>query len=511
MNNPELTLAEFEALRKVIRTATGIAMSEQKRELVAGRLAPRLRALSLSTFSDYLRFLSADATGAETNELVNRITTNKSSFFREPHHFDVLRTRLIPDLLDRAAAPGGQKRIRIWSAACSNGQEPWSLAMTIADALGSLAGWDIRILASDLDTNVLATAERATYDEIATDDIPAALRAKYLEPAGNGESRVIAPLRSLVTFRRLNLVEPSSWNVRTRFDAILCRNVAIYFDRPTQEVLFRGLAALLEPTGYLMSGHSENLHWLSSVLRPVGNTVHVLASAATSQAVVIDAPPPPPSVRASMSPHVSTALSPVLSARPKAQPASGLRRSVPIDGKREIAIQVGGIHASARGAIVRTTLGSCVAACLYDLEAGIGGMNHFLLPEDRSGIRGPTNFGVHAMEMLINSIMKLGGDRRRFVAKLFGGADQQIASAMTVGQKNAEFAIRFLEEEGIPIVGQKIGGSAAMMVVFDTATGKAQVKTLERSQEVASAERSHVASLAKQAQTIPDDITFFGS
>ena len=507
MNAPELTLAEFEALRKVIRAVTGIAMSDQKRDLVAGRLAPRLRALSLSTFSDYLRFLSADTTGAETNELVNRITTNKSSFFREPHHFEVLRTRIVPDLIARAAAPGGEKRIRIWSAACSNGQEPWSLAMTIADALGSLAGWDIRILASDLDTNVLANAERATYDEIATDDIPVALRAKYLEPAGKGESRIIAPLRSLVTFRRLNLVEPATWNVRTRFDAIFCRNVAIYFDRPTQEVVFRGLAALLEPTGYLMSGHSENLHWLSSVLRPVGNTVHVLESATATRPLVIDASP------MSMQPRTSVVAAPrpTSLASPPRQPASGLRRSMPADGKRDVAIQVGGIHASARGAIVRTTLGSCVAACLFDPDAGIGGMNHFLLPEDKSGIRGPTNFGVHAMEVLINSIMKLGGDRRRFVAKLFGGADQQIASTMTVGRKNSEFAMRFLEEEGIPIVGQKIGGTTAMMIVFDTATGKAQVKTLERSQEVATAERSHIASLAKQAETIPDDITFFGS
>ncbi|MDB4942177.1 MAG: Chemotaxis protein methyltransferase CheR [Labilithrix sp.] len=551
MSNLSLEPAEFDALRTVIRDVAGIQLGSNKQQLVLGRLAPRLRALGLSTFTEYLRHLERDRSGAEIRELVNCITTNKTSFFREPHHFELLRTKIVPELIARAQTTGN-KRIRIWSAGCSTGQEPWSIAMTLADALGSLAGWDIRILASDLDTNVLETAERATYDDLAVGEIPLPLRRKYLEVAPNGESRVVRPLRDLVTFRRLNLVEPSTWTIRTRFDVVFCRNVAIYFDRDTQETVFRGLAAHLEPTGYLMSGHSENLHWLSSVLRAVGSTVHVLAGVPSAASSPSDAPGrslAPPG--RSMAPPVmslrpgAVASNPLIITRPPAtrsfsvvpgarslgpaaravmkvgtlpDPAVQVRLSAPPlalasiapGGQREVAIQVGGIHASAKGALIRTTLGSCVAACVFDPEARIGGMNHFLLPEDRSGSRGPTNFGIHAMELLINSVMKLGGDRRRFVAKLFGGADQHGATAR-VGQLNTDFAKQYLEDEGIPIVAEKLGGISAMSIVFDTTTGKVLVKLLERTQELANAERVHRAALAAQVRPVEDDIVFFGT
>ncbi len=472
---------EFEGLRRVIRQVAGIHLRETKKPLVAGRLQRRLRELGLESFSEYLRLVEDSANGDERKELINCITTNKTSFFREPHHFDFLRGKVIPEIVERVRA-GMPRRIRIWSAGCSTGQEPWTIAMTVADALGSLAGWDVRILASDLDTNVLETAERAVYDDEELASVPAPLRDRWFESFAGGH-RVKGPLRTLVTFRRINLVEFSSWKIRTHFDVIFCRNVAIYFDRPTQEALFDGLASLLEPTGYLLSGHSENLHGLSHVLRPLGNTVHVPLAQPSG---ALRRPQPAPAVQARNTP---------------------LSTSTP-----EIALQVGGVQASATGARLRTTLGSCIAVCLHDREARVGGMNHFLLPHDRTGSRGPSSFGVHAMEMLINAMMKLGGERHRFVAKVFGASEQfGSGSQHHVAKKNADFVLRFLAEEGIPVVAQKLGGRAALSVVFETAEGRAFVRTFDRAPDVVEAERRHLAALSSRRRAFDDDITFFGA
>lgn len=478
---------EFDALRRLIHDATGIHLGDQKRDLVAGRLQCRLRALQLTGFADYLKYLAADVTGDETRELTNCITTNKTSFFREPHHFDFIRDRLVPECVARANA-GAPRRIRIWSAACSMGHEPWSIAMTLANALGSFSGWDVRILASDLDTNVLATAQEATYDELAIEDIPASFRSKYLEGAPSGMYRVIAPLRSLVTFRRMNLVSPETWSIRTKFDLVMCRNVAIYFDRPTQKKVFHALADLLTPSGYLMSGHSENLHWLSDVLRPVGNTVHVKVDGGKAHAPSAAAIPP--------------------------APKSGTRpavRALTFGAGPEVAIQVGGVHASATGDVIRTTLGSCIAVCLYDPERRIGGMNHFLLPSDNGSNRHPSHFGVHAIELLINAMMKLGAERSRLVAKVFGGgATMDRALGAAVGLRNAEFALGFLNDEGIPVVAKKVGGRSALSVIFDTTSGVVRVKELGAAPEVEREERGELARVSEPPPPIEQDITFFG-
>ncbi len=491
---------DFDALRRLIQEAAGIHLGDQKRDLVAGRLQCRLRHLRISTFGEYLQFLAAEVTGDETREMVNCITTNKTSFFREPHHFDFIRDRLVPECIARAQA-GAPRKIRIWSAACSMGHEPWSIAMTLADALGSFSGWDIRILASDLDTNVLATAEAATYDELAVADIPPPLRTKYLEPApeGGGLQRVVAPLRSLVTFRRLNLVNPGTWSIRTKFDTIMCRNVAIYFDRLTQELVFKALASLLEPSGYLMSGHSENLHWLADVLTPMGKTIHARADGI------------PPAPKSGTRPTVRGALLGRAVIPPSPVPAI-LGGGMPSFGTGpEIAIQVGGVQASAKGGVIRTTLGSCVAVCLHDPERRIGGMNHFLLPADNGSSRHASHFGVHSMELLINALMKLGAERSRLVAKVFGGgATMGGALSTSVGKRNAEFAIGFLEDEGIRVAGKKVGGRAALSVLFDTDSGLARVKEIGAIAEINREEQRVLARISQSPPPIEQDITFFG-
>jgi chemotaxis protein methyltransferase CheR len=268
---PVITDAEFERLRGLIRAQAGIHLRDHKRQLLVGRLAQRLRALGLDSFSAYYERVSEDSTGEELRTLINLITTNKTSFFREPHHFEFLRSRLIPEARQR-----GQTELRIWSAGCSTGEEPYTIAMTVAEALGQFHGWKVRILASDIDTEVLARARAGTYPLDALEDVSAERRqAHFLRGYGRfeGMAQVRPELQKTVEFRRINLSVPD-WGLVERFDAIFCRNVIIYFDLPTQQRIVERLAERLKPEGYFFSGHSENLSWLRPRLAPVGTTVY---------------------------------------------------------------------------------------------------------------------------------------------------------------------------------------------------------------------------------------------
>ena len=250
----ELDDASFVALRRKIRELTGITLSEGKHSLVANRLQRRLRALGLQSFGEYVARISSHAPDSdEARELINAITTNKTSFFREPHHFDFVMTKIVPEVLLRARE-GGSRRIRIWSTACSTGQEPWSLAIALQHSLGLGADWDIKILASDLDTQVLKVAEAATYssDEIA--HVPLRFRDAAFVRSGPLAFTVAPALRRLVTFRQLNLIE-RPWPMQGQFDAIFCRNVAIYFDHATQRALFESLANAVNSDAIVVVGN----------------------------------------------------------------------------------------------------------------------------------------------------------------------------------------------------------------------------------------------------------------
>lgn len=183
----------------------------------------------------------------------------------------------------------------------------------------------------------------------------------------------------------------------------------------------------------------------------------------------------------------------------------------PPSGKPEVAIQVGGIHASGQGVVIRTTLGSCVAACLFDPVARVGGMNHFLLPEDPSGARGPTNFGVHAMDVLLRAVVELGADRRRLEAKLFGGGDLGVSARASVGQKNAAFALAYLADASVRVVAQRLGGPDGMVIAFDTETGKVRLRLVERLPDLVQQEERYVASLHGDTQSAPEGIVLVGA
>ncbi len=276
---PALDAKEFRLFRELIQRETGISLRESKRALVVTRLSRRLRDLGLESYSQYYEYLSKhDPAGDERRRFINSITTNKTSFFREPHHFKFLREQLVPELHSRARSPA-DRTLRVWSAACSTGEEPYSIAVTVRDALGAgFPAWDVRILASDIDTDVLAAAGEAVYPLEAAGEVPEALRTRlFLRGIGrwSGCVQIRPEVRSLVTFRRINFID-AAWPVHCRFDAIFCRNAMIYFDRPTQRRLVERLASMLKPAGCLFAGHSENLLWLSDRLVPAGSTVYRL-------------------------------------------------------------------------------------------------------------------------------------------------------------------------------------------------------------------------------------------
>ena len=245
----------FEDLRKIAFEHTGIVLGENKRQMMYGRLARRIRQLGLTSFDDYCTRLEEDL-DSELGELVNAITTNLTSFFRENHHFEHLAGTALPEIMSRNA---GKCRLRIWSAGCSTGEEPYSIAMTLAES-SRLNGWDARILATDIDTNVVARADSGVYPlERVKGMDPKRVRRWFEKGVGEnaGKLRANRTLRDLIAFRSLNLL--GEWPMRGPFDIIFCRNVVIYFDGATQEKLWHRFAGLIPAGGYLFIGHSERL------------------------------------------------------------------------------------------------------------------------------------------------------------------------------------------------------------------------------------------------------------
>lgn len=272
VGGPLLGDAEFQFLRDFVYKHCGIALGEQKRQLVQGRLLRRLRALELKDFSSYCELLRKDPHG-ELGELASVISTNVTSFFREMHHYDLLIDELLPRWLEQKKNGG---RLRIWSAGCSTGEEPYALAMVLAEALeraGSKV--DARILATDLSPQALEQAHAGTYPLDRMGGVSDERRRRWFlrgEGRYEGYACVHSRLRELVTIQPLNLLH--EWPMRGPFDAIFCRNVVIYFDKPTKQRLFERYAGLVEPGGYLFLGHSESMHGLSDAFELVGRTVY---------------------------------------------------------------------------------------------------------------------------------------------------------------------------------------------------------------------------------------------
>jgi chemotaxis protein methyltransferase CheR len=255
---------EFRFIASFVHDEAGIVLGESKKNMVYARLAKRLRELGLASFKEYCALLQGPRAAEERPALINAITTNLTKFFREGHHFEHLARTVLP------AIPASS-RLRIWSAGCSSGEEPYSIALTLRDTLTDLDRRDARILATDLDTNMVSRASAGLYPRAALEDVPARLRSAFTADA-SGQVRVETAARRLITFKPLNLLGP--WPMQGPFDAIFCRNVMIYFDGPTKQSLVERYADLLKPGGWLYIGHSETLLDQRSAFVAVGRTIY---------------------------------------------------------------------------------------------------------------------------------------------------------------------------------------------------------------------------------------------
>jgi len=264
-----MTPANFKVVRELAYELTGIYLTDKKENMIYARLARRLRALKMRHFDEYCALLLQE-TSPETPEFVNAITTNLTSFFREKHHFDYLAASLLPELYKLKNA---SRRIRIWSAGCSTGEEPYSIAMTVSNC-SAFRDWDVKILATDLDTNVVAKAKEGVYSFQKGDLIPKDY-SQYFEKSKDSDFiRMKKGIRELITFKPLNLLKP--WPMKGKFDLIFCRNVVIYFDEPTQRTLFDRYSKSLQAKGHLFIGHSENLNKVSDRFDTLGRTIYRL-------------------------------------------------------------------------------------------------------------------------------------------------------------------------------------------------------------------------------------------
>jgi chemotaxis protein methyltransferase CheR len=265
---------EFRLISDLVYEHCGINLHDGKKELVRARLAKRLRESNFRSFPEYIRHVLDDPTGREFSILVDSLSTNLTKFFREEQHFEHLRSRLLPRLLEAKQARR-EYRIRGWSAGCSSGEEPYSIAITLLEAVQGKGRWDVKLLATDVSTRILERAQRGVYDHERVDPIPLPLRTKYLQRRrGDGPEyyEVADSLRSVIIFRYLNLMQ--DWPIRGPLDFIFCRNVMIYFDKPTQGRLINRFYDLLASGGVLFTGHSESLTGIEHKFKYVQPTIY---------------------------------------------------------------------------------------------------------------------------------------------------------------------------------------------------------------------------------------------
>jgi chemotaxis protein methyltransferase CheR len=274
MDNPfelkTLTDNEFNYFRDIVYRETGIKLNDMKRSLLQSRLMRRMRELKLPTYELYAEFVENNFE-SEIFNFINAVTTNKTEFFREHQHFDMMTDEVFPEF-----EKSGKRKIRLWSAGCSTGEEPYSLAMTIKRYFGSNSKYDIKILATDIDTQVLSKAIEGIYTGDQIVGIGQDMVYEYFSKIGDKNSRMYKineELRKLIVFKRLNLLD-EKYPMKGRFDCIMCRNVIIYFDKSTQKILFERFYDYLNDDGFLFVGHSENLSGLTSKFTLIGKTVY---------------------------------------------------------------------------------------------------------------------------------------------------------------------------------------------------------------------------------------------
>ncbi len=447
----EFSAADFRALAKIAYQHAGITLPEAKQNLVYGRLSRRLRTLGMSSFEEYRKYLNEHA-DQELEPFINSLSTNHTKFFREPHHFEHFVSNVVAPFA--AAHPSGG-RMRIWSAGCSTGEEPHTIALILATELKNIASRDIRILATDIDTEVLRRASQGVFSAESVSAVPAKYRGA-LSKSGDGDSVAIdRNVCSLITFGRLNFME--EWPVRGPFDVIFCRNVMIYFDGPTKLRLRRA---------FYRSAQGRRV----ALYRPFGVSARLAPTAETCRSHDL-----PENAVKSAAAKVASAPSPAA-----IQAGRTARRFYDsAQAAWVVKILPGEFYVTADPEeVLVTVLGSCVSACIRDPAMQIGGMNHFMLVQNKSGTSGAwgnelesARFGNFAMEKLINGMLKLGCHRDRLEIKVFGGANVTTARN-EIGTDNGKFVLRYLQDEGLACAAQDLGGVHPRRIIYFPMTGK---------------------------------------
>ena len=276
VNDPvDLTQADYDRIRRLVYAQSGINLGDKKMQLVRARLGKIIRARGFESFRAYYELVEEDSSGEELRALLDAITTNTTHLFREIRHFNLLRKQLETWLADRAWR-ANHSTVRIWSAACSSGEEPHSIAMVALDVLQHHPGAELKILATDLSRRALQRATAGVYETHRVGTIPPELKQQFLRPVsldGRTVLQLVPHLRQCITFARFNLMTPT-FPFKNKFDVIFCRNVMIYFDRPTQQTLVAKLADHLHPGGYLLIGHAESLNAVEHKLAYIEPTVY---------------------------------------------------------------------------------------------------------------------------------------------------------------------------------------------------------------------------------------------
>ena len=277
MNSPTMSNQEFNRFSEFIYDLCGIKLPFVKKTMLTARLLKRLRALGMTSYGEYYKYISShEGSSKELTRMIDVVTTNKTDFFREAEHFNFLANSVLPALVGSEQA-SFRRRLNIWSAGCSSGEEPYTLAMILAEFFSTTQPVDkFTILATDVCTQMLTTAKKAIYRKKIVKEVPVIWQRKYLMRGKNSQKefcRVVPELRRCITFRHLNLMD-KDFGIKVRMDIIFCRNVVIYFDKQTQKKLFKKFYNQLVPGGYLFIGHSESLHSINKRFRNIATTVY---------------------------------------------------------------------------------------------------------------------------------------------------------------------------------------------------------------------------------------------
>lgn len=433
----------FGRFSKFIQTELGIKMPETKKTMLQARLQKRLWKLGMTSFDEYCDYLfSHEGMEHELVHMIDVVTTNKTEFFREPKHFEYLVEKVLPELIDRK---GLGERFMLWCAGCSTGEEAYSLAMVLDNFAEQVPRFHFLILATDISTKVLQEAKLGIYDQERIEPIPKWMRKKYLLKNREEQKelvRISPQLRASIRFRRLNFMD-RNFGLRESMDIIFCRNVIIYFDRPTQEGVLDRICSYLNPGGYLFTGHSETLNGMKLPLVPVAHTVYKQIS------------------RDANNPEI-----PVVYLKPAE------------------------LYVVDKPTIVRTVLGSCLAVTMFNRRLGVSAICHALLPQQdlkessNNHLSEKLKYVDYVIPKMLAKMKSYDIKAEEIEVKLFGGADllnvqADQAKNQPVGKLNIETAIKILEAEGLRPKASDVGGTIGRKIFFYTHTGEVLLKRLK--------------------------------